>query len=45
MESPAVAAILGTCAELGLPVLLFLGLGTRFTAAALFVFNIVAATS
>jgi putative oxidoreductase len=42
---PAVAAVLGTCAELGLPVLLFLGFGTRFAAAALFVFNIVAATS
>lgn len=42
---PAAAAILGTCAELGLPVLLFFGLGTRFAAAALFVFNIVAATS
>lgn len=40
-----VAAVLGTCAELGLPVLLFFGLGTRFAAAALFVFNIVAATS
>jgi putative oxidoreductase len=43
--SPAAAALLGTCAELGLPVLLVLGLGTRFAAAALFVFNIVAATS
>ena len=42
---PAAAAILGTCAELGLPVLLFFGLGARFAAAALFVFNIVAATS
>jgi putative oxidoreductase len=42
---PAIAAVLGTCAELGLPVLLFFGLGTRFAAAALFVFNIVAATS
>jgi len=43
--SPHVAAILGTAAEIGLPVLLVLGLGTRFTALALFVFNIVAATS
>ena len=43
--SPAAAALLGTCAELGLPVLLVLGLGTRFVSLALFVFNIVAATS
>ncbi len=42
---PAVAAVMGTCAELGLPVLLVTGFGTRFAAAALFVFNIVAATS
>ena len=42
---PAVAATLGTCAELCLPVLLFAGLGTRAAAVALFVFNIVAATS
>ena len=43
--SPAVAASLGTCAELSLPILLFAGFGTRFAAAALFVFNIVAAIS
>ena len=42
---PAIAAVLGTCAEVGLPFLLFFGLGTRFAAAALFVFNLVAATS
>ena len=42
---PYAAAVLGTAAEVGLPVLLVLGLGTRFTAFALFVFNIVAATS
>jgi putative oxidoreductase len=42
---PAVAAVLGTSAELGLPVFLFFGFGTRFAAAALFVFNIIAATS
>ena len=42
---PVLAAVLGTGAELGLPVLLFFGLGSRFAAAALFVFNIVAATS
>ncbi len=34
---PAVAAVLGTSAELGLPVLLFFGFGTRFAAVALFV--------
>lgn len=43
--SPAVAALLGTTAELGLPVLLIVGLGTRFAALALFVFNIVAVIS
>ena len=43
--SPATAAYLGTAAELGLPVLLALGLGTRFTAIALFAFNIVAVIS
>ena len=43
--SPSTAALLGTGAELALPVLLAAGLGTRFTAAALFVFNIVAVVS
>jgi putative oxidoreductase len=43
--SPALAATLGTCAEIGLPILLVLGLGTRFAALALFIFNIVAASS
>ena len=43
--SPHLAAILGTAAEVGLPVFLVLGLGTRVAAVALFVFNIVAATS
>src|SRR5690349_19256754 len=43
--SPNVAALLGTAAEIGLPVLLAFGLGTRFAAIALFIFNIVAATS
>ena len=43
--SPAVAAVLGTGAELALPVLLVLGLGTRAAALALFAFNIVAAVS
>ena len=42
---PAVAALLGTSAELGLPVLLALGLASRFTAAALFAFNVVAVIS
>jgi putative oxidoreductase len=42
---PHLAAYLGTAAELGLPVLIALGLGTRAAAFALFVFNIVAATS
>jgi putative oxidoreductase len=43
--SPELAAYLGTAAELGLPILLALGLGTRFAALALFVFNIVAVIS
>ena len=43
--SPHLAAVLGTAAEVGLPVFLVLGLGTRFAAVALFIFNIVAATS
>ena len=43
--SPEVAAVLGTAAELVLPVLLAVGLGGRFAAAALFVFNIVAVIS
>jgi len=42
---PELAAYLGTAAELGLPVFLVLGLGTRFAALALFLFNIVAAIS
>ena len=43
--SPSVAAALGTATELSMPVLLALGLGTRFAAGALFVFNIVAVMS
>jgi putative oxidoreductase len=42
---PELAAYLGTAAELSLPVLLVLGLGGRFTALALFLFNIVAVIS
>jgi putative oxidoreductase len=43
--SPAVAAYLGTFTELFFPVLLALGLGGRFAAGVLFVFNIVAVIS
>ena len=43
--SPHVAAIMGTIAELGLPILLILGIGTRAAALALFVFNIIAVIS
>lgn len=42
---PALAAFLGTAGELGLPVLLALGLAGRFGAAGLFVVNAVAVTS
>ena len=42
---PELAAYLGTAAELSLPVLLVLGLGGRFAAAAMFVFNIIAVIS
>jgi putative oxidoreductase len=42
---PAIAAYLGTAVELGIPVLLVLGFGTRFASVVLFVFNIVAAIS
>jgi putative oxidoreductase len=45
MLSPAVAAALGTATELSMPVLLALGLGSRFAAGALFIFNIVAVIS
>ncbi len=43
--SPAAAALAGTAAELALPALLILGLGTRFSALALFAVNIVAVVS
>ena len=43
--SPAVAAALGTATELSMPVLLALGLASRFAAGVLFVFNIVAVIS
>jgi len=42
---PEVAAYLGTGVELGLPVLLVLGLGTRLSAVVMFVFNIIAVIS
>jgi putative oxidoreductase len=43
--SPAAAAYLGTFTELVFPVLLVIGLGGRFAALVLFVFNIVAVIS
>ena len=43
--SPTVAAYLATFSELFFPVLLALGLGGRFAALALFVFNIIAVIS
>jgi putative oxidoreductase len=42
---PEIAAYLGTATELSMPVLLVLGLGTRFGAFVLFVFNIIAVLS
>jgi putative oxidoreductase len=42
---PHIAAVLGTAAEIGLPVFLVLGLGTRAAVIALFVFNIIAVIS
>jgi putative oxidoreductase len=42
---PSLAALLGTGVELGFPVLLALGLGSRIAAVVLFVFNIVAVVS
>lgn len=42
---PHVAAVMGTMAELGLPLLLIFGIGTRAAALALFMFNIIAVIS
>jgi len=42
---PNIAAVMGTAAELGLPVFIALGLGTRAAAIALFIFNIIAVIS
>ena len=39
---PAIAAALGATTELSMPILLVLGLGSRFASGVLFVFNIVA---
>jgi putative oxidoreductase len=43
--SPPVAAALGTAAEVSMPIFLVLGLGSRFAAGVLFLFNIVAVMS
>jgi putative oxidoreductase len=43
--APAVAAALGTATELSMPILLALGLASRFASGVLFVFNIVAVIS
>jgi putative oxidoreductase len=43
--APAIAAYLGTAVELVFPVLLAIGLGARFSALALFAFNIIAVIS
>jgi putative oxidoreductase len=43
--SPTVAAWAGTAGEIGLPILLILGLATRFSATGLFILNAVAAYS
>jgi putative oxidoreductase len=42
---PELAAVMGTCAEVALPVLLVLGLGGRFAALGLSVVNVVAVLS
>jgi len=42
---PEIAAYLGTSVELFFPLLLVLGLGSRFAASVLFVFNIIAVVS
>jgi len=42
---PEVAAYMGTFTELFFPILLVVGLGTRFAAGVLFVFNIIAVVS
>ena len=42
---PEIAAYMGTGVELGLPIFLVLGLGTRFAGIVLFAFNIIAVIS
>jgi putative oxidoreductase len=42
---PGIAALMGTATELSMPVLLALGLATRFGASVLFFFNIIAVVS
>ena len=42
---PDIAAYMGTGVELGMPVFLALGLGTRFAGIVLFVFNVIAVIS
>jgi len=42
---PAIAAVLGATTELSMPVLLVLGLASRFAAGVLFIFNIIAVIS
>jgi len=42
---PALAAVMGTATEIGMPLLLALGLATRFGAFVLFFFNIIAVVS
>jgi putative oxidoreductase len=42
---PDVAAVMGTCCELGLPVFLYLGLFSRLSAFAMFCFNVMAVIS
>jgi putative oxidoreductase len=42
---PTLAAWLGTAAEVGFPVFLILGLGSRYAAFGLFIFNVIAVIS
>ena len=42
---PEIAAYMGTAVELSMPILLALGLATRFSALVLFIFNIIAVVS
>jgi len=42
---PDIAAVLGTCAEITLPIFVILGLGSRLLVALLFLFNVIAVIS